>query len=74
MPSPSANEPSGSVECPYCGHQVAKNVQYKGQIMHCQKCTSALHAPTYSGDESIGCGCLLMAAVVAVVIAIVMAK
>ena len=38
----------GSVECPYCGHQIAEHVKYAGQILNCQKCTSACTAPTYS--------------------------
>ena len=42
------SERSGSVECPYCGHQVAKNVIYNGQQMRCRNCTSPLVAPTYS--------------------------
>lgn len=38
----------GSVECPYCGHQIAERVKYAGQTLNCQKCTSACTAPTYS--------------------------
>jgi len=37
----------GSVECPYCGHQIAERVTYTGQELYCQKCTSACTAPTY---------------------------
>jgi ribosomal protein L37AE/L43A len=38
----------GTVECPYCGHQIAERVKYAGQTLNCQKCTSACTAPTYS--------------------------
>ena len=41
------SERSGSVECPYCGHQVAGNVIYNGQSMRCQNCMSSLEAPVY---------------------------
>ena len=43
--SHSFRDKSGSVTCPYCGHQVASNVLYTGQKMWCQNCTSELSAP-----------------------------
>ena len=63
MGAPSTHEKQGSVECPYCGHQIAKNVVYSGQIMHCQKCTSAVHALEYdggSGSDDAGCVCVFL--------------
>ena len=41
---PTSND-SGSVECPYCGHQIVKHVVYVGQTLTCQNCTSECTAP-----------------------------
>jgi hypothetical protein len=63
MGIPRTHDERGSVECPYCGHQIAKNVRYNGQIMHCQKCTSAVHAPQCDGGSDSGdsgCGCVFL--------------
>jgi len=51
MGVPSTHDKRGSVECPYCGHRIAKKVRYEGQIMTCQKCTSAVHAPRCDGGS-----------------------
>lgn len=63
MGAPSTHDRQGSVECPYCGHQIARNVVYSGQIMHCQNCTSAVYAPRCDGGSDAGDaagGCIIL--------------
>jgi len=61
MSAPRTHEKQGSVECPYCGHQIVSQVAYRGQMMHCQNCTSAVLAPVYTGGtdkDDMGIGCV----------------
>ena len=65
MKGKSTHEKSGSVTCPYCGHQIARMVAYKGQKMHCQNCTSAVYAPRCVGgskqdDDGAGCAFIFL--------------
>ncbi len=45
---PPTSDDAGSVECPYCGYQIAKRVVYNGQLMTCPKCSSQCTAPKKS--------------------------